>query len=296
MLTRLFVALGVLACVLPAGPARAEPLAVVAAFSILGDMVRQVGGDQVRVITLVGPNSDAHGYQPTPADARAVAGADLVVVNGLGLDTWLDRLIQAAGYKGRVVVASQGVTPIREEDEGKAKDDPHAWQDIANGRRYAATIAKGLGDSAPDRRAGFEAGLRAYDRRLADLDAWVRTELAAIPREKRRIITSHDAFGYFGKAYGIDLLAPVGLSTDAEPTPKGIARLIQQIKAEHIKALFFENMVDPRLVRQLARDAGAVVGGTLYSDSLSAPDGPAATYEAMFRHNIPVLVAAMKKN
>jgi zinc/manganese transport system substrate-binding protein len=269
-------------------PAAAEPLAVVASFSILGDMVRQVGGDDVRVTTLAGAGIDAHGYQPGPGDARLVAGADLVVVNGLAFDGWLNRLMVAAGYRGRVVAASEGIVPIGV--------DPHAWQDIANGRRYAANIAAGLIAAAPERRARFELHLQAYDRRLAELESWVRREMETVPRAKRRIITGHEAFGYFARAYGMAVLAPAGLSTEAEPSPKALARLIRQSRDEHVKAMFLENMADPRLIRQLARDSGAVIGGTLYSDSLSAPDGPAPTYEAMFRHNVAALVAAMGRN
>jgi zinc/manganese transport system substrate-binding protein len=283
---------------LAVAPAQARPLAVVTSFSILGDMIRQIGGDQVQVTALVGADGDVHVYQPAPADAEAVAHADVVIVNGLGLDGWLDRLARAAGSKAPLVVATRGIPPleIHEEDQRTTKDDPHAWQDLANGRIYVANIAAALEAAAPERRALFAAKAQAYDRRLADLDAWVRAQLAPIPPAKRKIITSHDAFGYFGRAYGVTLLAPVGLATDAEPRPQDVAQLIRQIRTEHIRAVFLENMSDPRLIRQLAQEGGAAIGGTLYSDSLSPPDGPAPTYEALFRHNVPLLVAAMREN
>jgi zinc/manganese transport system substrate-binding protein len=272
----------------------AEPVRVVASFSILGDMVGEIGGDRVKVITLVGADGDAHVYQPTPADAKAMRTADLIVVNGLGFESWFDRLKAAAEASAPVVVASAGVRTQVMEEEGHGRiTDPHAWQDLANGRIYVANIANALAAVRPDDAALFRANAAAYAQRLADLEGWVRGELNSIPRSERKIITSHDAFGYFGHAYGLDLIAPVGLSTEAEPTAKGIAALIRQMKSRNVKAVFFENMVDPRLVEQIAHDGGGVVGGTLYADALSSPQGPAATYEAMFRHNVAALKRAL---
>ncbi|CCG40409.1 metal ABC transporter substrate-binding protein [Magnetospirillum molischianum] len=291
------------------GHALAEPLKVVASFSILGDMVRQIGGDQVQVITLVGPNGDAHVYQPTPSDAKAIADADLIVVNGLGFEGWFARLFQASKSKALVAVASTGVTPHELKDEDEEGDeshrthghtdghggatDPHAWQSLANGRLYAGNIGEALAQVSPDRAEHFLAAAAAYSQRLGVLESWVHRELSAIPKAERRIITSHDAFGYFGKAYGIELLAPVGISTEAEPTAKDVAALIRQMKATKIRAIFIEAMTDPRLIQQIAKDGGGTVGGALYSDSLSPADGPAPTYEAMFRHNVEVLKAAL---
>jgi len=291
------------------GPALAEPLKVVASFSILGDMVRQIGGDQVEVTTLVGPNGDAHVYQPTPGDAKAIAEADLIVVNGLGFEGWFDRLFKASQSKALVAVASAGVVPLtmKDDDEGEAHHghthahdhghgtatDPHAWQSLANGRLYASNIGEALAQVAPDRAEHFLTAAAAYSQRLGVLEAWVHRELGAIPKADRRIITSHDAFGYFGKAYGVDLLAPVGLSTEAEPTAKEVAALIRQMKASKVRAIFIESMTDPRLIQQIAKDGGGTVGGVLYSDSLSPGNGPAATYEAMFRYNVGVLKAAL---
>jgi len=307
MLCRLAIlsALLIAAC----GPALAEPLKVVASFSILADMVRQIGGDQVEVTTLVGPNGDAHVYQPTPSDARAVAEANLIVVNGLGFEGWFDRLFKTAGGKALVAVASTGVKPLTMEDadrppphhgHGHGQDsghhgatDPHAWQSLANGRMYAATIGEALAQVAPDRADRFRTAAAAYAQRLGVLESWVNREVSAIPKSERKIITSHDAFGYFGKSYGIDFLAPAGNNTEAEPTARDVAALILQMKENKVRAVFIEAMTDPRLIRQIAKDGHGTVGGTLYSDSLSAADGPAPTYEAMFRHNVEALKAAL---
>jgi zinc/manganese transport system substrate-binding protein len=290
-----------LAQVAALGAARAaEPLQVVATFSVLGDLVQEVGGDRVAVTVLVPPGSDAHVYEPTPGDARALAATDLVVVNGLGMEGWITRLIDASGTKAHVAVASQGVqaqTMTEEEGEGAAVvTDPHAWQNIANGEIYVRNIAAALAAADPADAAVYQDRAAAYLEQLQDLDGWVRAQIGAVPAAKRRIITSHDAFGYFGRAYGVTFLAPVGISTDAEPTAAGLAALITQIEQEGVKALFVESMTSPRLVEQLARDAGAVVGGTLYSDSLAEAGGPADTYIKMFQHNVPAMVAAMQKN
>ncbi len=287
--------LALLAVLSPAA-AGAAPVKVVATFTILADMVRQVGGDRVDVTSLVGPDGDAHVYDPIPGDARAVAEADLLVVNGLDMEGWLDRLGDAAGYKGPVVVASKGVDALRIAEDGRTVPDPHAWQDLAQGRIYVANIADGLVRVDPAHAADYRANAERYSRTLAELDLWVRAELASVPPDRRRVITSHDAFGYFGRAYGITFLAPEGINTDAEVTARDLARLVLQVRRTRIKAIFLENMSDPRLVQQLAVETGATVGGTLYVDALSPPDGPAPTYVAMFRHNVPMLKAAMLAN
>ena len=260
-----------------------DKLKVVTTFTILGDMVRNVGREHVALTTLVGPNADAHVYEPTPADARALAQADLVVVNGLGFEGWIDRLVKASGYKGPVVVASEGVAPLTVEGN---RPDPHAWQDLANGRLDVANIARALVAADPAHAEDYRRRAEAYDRELAALDRDIRGRLDAFPADRRKVITSHDAFQYFGRAYGIDFRAPVGLSTESEPSAGEVAALVRQMRDEGIHALFVENITDPRLVEQLAREAGAVIGGTLYSDSLSGPTGPAPTYLDMFRHNV----------
>lgn len=230
--------------------------------------------------------------------------ADLVILNGLGFEPWGEKLLKASGTKAVAVKAAQGVKPRQMEAEEHGKEDhghghggkvtdPHAWQDLANGKLYVANIAKALTAARPAEAGTIQARADAYTKRLAELDAWVRAELGSIPKSGRKIITGHDAFGYFGKAYGLSLVAPVGISTEAEATPKDVAKLVRQMKAEKVKAVFMENMSDPRLVETLAKDAGGVVGGTLYADALSAADGPAATYEAMFRHNVTAIKAAL---
>jgi zinc/manganese transport system substrate-binding protein len=275
--------------------AMAAPLKVVATFSVLGDITSQIGGAAVQVTSLVGPGGDAHVFEPTPRDAKTLAAADLVVVNGMGLEGWLDRLIAVSGYKGPVAVASQGVPPLSPGGDQTAVD-PHAWQNLANGRIYVANIAAALDRAAPADAPQFDRQARRFEAEIDDLDAWVRQQIAQVPRAKRKIITSHDSFGYFGAAYGVTFLAPVGLSTEGEPTAAGFGRLVKQIRSEGIKALFIESMTDPRLVQQLARETGAVCDGPLYADTLSPAGGPADSYLAMFRHNVPAMVAAMQKN
>ncbi len=286
----------------------AEPaVKAIASFSILGDMVRQVGGERVQVITLVGPDGDAHVYQPTPADAKNVAAATIIFVNGLGFEGWIDRLIKAAGFKGPVIVSSKGVaslTMAAEEDEtvtphakGDAHDhrtiDPHAWQSLANGAIYVRNIADALVAVDPAGANLYRANAERYLAAIASLDQEVRSAIASLPADRRTIVTSHDAFGYFAQAYGMTFLAPEGVSTEAEASARDVARLIKQIRAQKIPAVFMENVTDPRLIEQIRRETGATIGATLYSDALSPPDGPAATYLAMFRHNVAALTQAL---
>ncbi len=278
----------------PVGTRAADgKLEVVASFSILGDIVKNVGGDRVAVTTLVGPDGDAHVFEPTPADARAVAAADVVFVNGLGLEGWMERLIQSSDYKGPVVTASEGVKSRTMEEDGATVTDPHAWQDLANGRIYVENVAAGLAAADPRGAEAYRAAAAAYSAEIAAKDKWVRAELAGVPAGQRRIITSHDAFGYFGAAYGVTFVAPVGVSTEAEPSAAGMAQLIRQMRSEDIKVVFLENMTSPKLVETLASEAGARVGGTLFSDALSPPGGPADSYLKMFDNNLPQLKAAM---
>ena len=266
---------------------------VVTSISILSDLVKNVGGTHVAVTELIGPDSDAHAFEPSPADAKALAGARLVVVNGLGLEGWLDRLVAASGYQGPVTVASQGVAPREMDEDGQIEADPHAWQDLANGKLYVENIARGLAAADPAHAADYAANAKAYLGELGATGSWVRAELAKVPAAQRKVVSSHDAFGYFGAAYGVEFAAAQGVSEDAEPSAAELKQLIDQIRAEHIKVLFFENALNPRLIEQIARETGAVVGGTLYADALSAPGGPADSYLGMFRHNVPLLRDAM---
>jgi zinc/manganese transport system substrate-binding protein len=266
-----------------------RPLRVVASFSILADMVREIGGSAVEVAALVGPDSDAHVFQPSPADARRLANADLVVVNGLGFEGWMDRLVRSSGYRGAVVVASEGV-PVRRMGR---EPDPHAWQDLANAQRYAANLRDAMARARPAFAAEIDQRCASYIERLQALDREVRARFDAVPRQHRRVISSHDAFGYFGAAYGIEFLAPQGMNTDSEPSAASVARLIDQIRREDVRAVFVENISDPRLVQRIAREGGGVVGGRLYSDALSAPGTEADTYLKLFAHNATTIASAL---
>lgn len=311
------LAAGLAGPALAQAPAPAQKLPVVASFSILGDFVKQVGGDRVAVTTIVGPNGDAHVYQPTPADAKAVAAAKVVFVNGLGFEGWMDRLIKASGTKAPIVVATKGITPRTgfEDDDDKpagkdkhahGKDkhdhkdahdhggiDPHAWQSIANAKIYVANVRDGLIAADPDGRDAYTANAAAYTAKLDALEAEVKTAMAKIPADQRRIITSHDAFGYFGEAYGLTLIAPEGVSTESEASAKDVGRIIRQIKAQKIPAVFVENVTDPRLIQRIAKESGAKVGGELYSDALSDDKGPASTYIDMMHSNVRELSTAL---
>ncbi len=280
-----------------AGPAAAaDRIKVVASFSILGDMVAAIARDKAEVTTLVGPNSDAHMFEPSPADAKAVNEADLIFVNGLGLDGWMERLAAAAGSHVRIVTATAGIRPRTMEEDGAQTVDPHAWQDLKNGVAYAQTIASALSEADAVNAESYRSAADTYIRELEELDREVRRQIETVPEEKRRVITSHDAFGYFGAAYGVDFLAAEGINTEAETTARNLARLMDQIKDKGIKALFIETIADPRMMEMIATETGAEMGGALYSDALSEPSGPAPHYTDMFRANVPKLVSAMLRN
>jgi zinc/manganese transport system substrate-binding protein len=291
------LALALTAFAATAPRAKAQPtqkIPVVASFSILADLTRQVGGDKVEVKSLVGPDGDVHVYQPSPADAQSLAKAKLIVINGFALEGWMSRLIAAAGAKAPVVTATKGVTPREGDAESGEKGvDPHAWQSIANAKIYIANILAGLVAADPADADFFRARAKEYDAELDAIDVKVRAAIAEIPAADRRIITTHDAFGYFGQAYGFAFIAPEGLSTESEPSARDVARLIVQIRKEKAPAVFLENISDPRLMQRIAEESGAKIGGTLFSDSLSPPDGPAATYIAMMEHNISELKEAL---
>ncbi len=310
------------------------PTPVVATFSVLGDMVKRIGGEHVALTTLVGPDGDAHVYQPTPADARAVSGATVLVVNGLQFEGWLDRLIDASDFDGMRVVATDGIEPIAfdddhddhaeaghdddhddhaeaathdhdddHEDEAHAEEDhdhhhhgafdPHAWQSLGNAAAYVDNITAALAQNDPANAADFYQNRAAYVAEIEALDAEIREIVAALPAERRTVVTSHDAFQYFAGEYGLTFIAPQGLSTESEASAKDVARLIQQIRERGIRAVFIENIGDARLLRQIADETEAVIGGTLYPDALSGPDGPASTYLDMMRHNATTLAQAL---
>jgi zinc/manganese transport system substrate-binding protein len=278
---------------LSGGADAADKIKAVASFSILGDMVSQVGGDRVDVITLVGPDGDAHVYEPTPADAKNLAAARILFINGLGFEGWMERLDKSSGFKGKAVVASTGVKSRQMVEDEKTITDPHAWQSLANGKLYVANIRDGLIAVDPAGKAVYEANATKYLDAIAKEEAIVQQTLASLPKERRKIITSHDAFGYFGAAYGLEVIAPEGVSTESEASAKDVAKIIRQIKAENIPAVFMENITDHRLLDQIAKETSAKIGGTLYTDALSPPSGPAGTYLDMFRNNIVTLAEAL---
>lgn len=294
---------GLALAALPSSVFAQDKMPVVASFSVLADFVKQVGGDRVSVSSLVGPNGDAHVYSPTPADAKAMTAAKLVVINGLHLEGWLPRLIKSSGTKATVVTATKGIKPIEAtEEEHDAKgghghdhghDDPHAWQDIANARIYVANIRDALAAADPAGKASYDANATAYLARLDVVEGEVKAAVARIPADRRKAITTHDAFGYFVKAYGIDFIAPQGVSTESEASAKDVARIIRQIKAQKVPAVFLENISNPRLIEQIARESGAKIGGELYSDALSDASGPAGTYIDMMKHNISEIEKAL---
>lgn len=283
------LAVWLLGAVLIVSPARADSLNVVASFSILADFVRNVGGDKVKVTSLVGPNSDVHVYTPAPSDAKTVAAAQLVVINGLGLEGWLPRLLQSSGSKAEAVVATKGITPLKRGSDA----DPHAWQSVANAKIYVTNIRDALDAIDPADAGIFNANAMRYLAALDALDSEVREAIAKISPERRKLIATHDAFGYLAADYGISFIAPSGVSTEAEPSARDIAQIIHQIRAEKIPAVFLENISDDRLMGRIAAETGARVGGTLFSDSLTDEKGAAPTYIDLVRHNIKVLTSAL---
>jgi len=274
--------------------AMAKTLNVVTSFSVLGDMVQQVGGEHVHVDTLVGPDGDPHTFEPSPKDSVLLSKADVVVVNGLGLEGWLDRLVKASGFKGKLVVASEGVKTHMLDEDGKTVTDPHAWNSAANGALYAQNILAGLVKADPQDEAALNASGQKYIAQLKEIDGWAKARFNAIPLAKRKVLTSHDAFGYFGRAYGVTFMAPQGLSSESEASAAQVGALINQIKADGVHTWFMENQLDPRLVKQIATATGAQPGGELYPEALSKPGGVADSYVKMLRHNVESLANSMK--
>jgi zinc/manganese transport system substrate-binding protein len=309
-----------------ASSASAADLKVVASFSIIADFSRNVGGDLVEISTLVGPDGDAHVYEPRPADAAALEGADVVLVNGLQFEGFMSRLIEASGTKASVVEVSKGIEPLKtaeeehhHEDEAHAESehdraggekaeaghdhgheghhhgefDPHAWQSIHNAEIYVKNIADAFCEADKAGCATYRANSEAYVAKLGELEAEVKAAIEAVPADKRTVITSHDAFGYFEHEYGLKFIAPEGISTEAEASAADVAKLIDQVKHDKASAIFLENITNPRLIEQISTETGIKIGGTLYSDSLSKSDGPAATYIDMFRYNVNTMKAAI---
>jgi zinc/manganese transport system substrate-binding protein len=266
-----------------------EKINVVASFSILGDFAKNVGGDRVNVTTLVGPNSDVHVYTPAPAEAKKIADAKLVIINGLGLEGWLPRLVQSSGSKAAIVTATSGIAPRKRGSDA----DPHAWQSVVNAKIYVANIRDALIAADLGGAPAYRTNADMYLTKLDALDREVRVAVAQVPEARRKVISTHDAFGYFAAAYGVAFIAPQGVSTESEPSARDIAAIITQIKTQKIPAVFLENISDPRLMRRISAETGARIGGTLYSDGLTAENGDAPTYIDMVRHNIKALTSAL---
>lgn len=286
-------------------PAGVAPVRVVASFSILGDLVKQVGGPLVAVDLLVGPNADMHAFQPSPADSKKLAGAKLVVINGLGLEGWVERMTKASGYTGPVVVAAKGLKPIakpkekgHDHDHGHGhdhgKDDPHAWQSVGNVKLYVANIRDGLSAVDPANKPTYAANADAYLKQLDALDRDIKAAFEGVPKDRRKVITAHQAFRYYGAAYGIEFRGAKGVTEESEPSAREIADLIKLIKKEKVRALFVENTSNRRLLDRIAQETDAKVGGTLFSDALSDATGPAPTYIDMMRANTKALADALK--
>ncbi|WP_428246061.1 metal ABC transporter substrate-binding protein [Ferrovibrio sp.] len=291
-------------------PAQAqEKLKVIASFSILADIVQQVGGERLAVTTLVPAGGDAHVFQPSPADARAVASADILIANGLNFETWLDRLVAASGFKGRRIVAAQGIQPRKlaghdhaghshgpaDAKSGGQQDDPHVWHDLQRMQAYVANIVAGLAAADPQHAEGYRQRGATYAAELKALDAWASAQFESVPRAYRKVITQHDAFGYLADRYLINFLAPQGMNTESEASAEAVAQLIRQIKRQRVQALFFENVVNPRLIEQIAKEAKVTVGGRLYSDALGPKGGEADSYLGLYRLNVERLVGAMRR-
>ena len=279
-----------------AGNAHAGEIKAVASFTVLADVVKQVGGDHVHVHSLVAPNGDPHEFEPAPADAKQLKDAAVVFVSGEGLEGWMDRLITASGYKGKPVTVSTGIKTHEMEEDGQTVTDPHVWNDPLNVKIWVKNIETALAAADPADAKDFQRNAAAYTKKLDAMDAFARKSFASVPADHRKVLTSHDAFSYFGREYGVTFLSPVGVSTEAEASAGDVAKLIEQIKQNGVTAYFFENSNDPRLVKQIAKATGAKPGGELYVESLSTSDGPAPTYEKMFRGNVEKLAAAMQKN
>jgi zinc/manganese transport system substrate-binding protein len=266
-----------------------ERLNIVASFSILGDFVRNVGGERVNVTTLVGADGDVHVYTPAPADARKIADAKLVIINGLGLEGWLPRLVQSSGGNAAIVAATNGIAPLKIHSDA----DPHGWQSVPNAKIYVANIRDALVAADPADAETYRANAERYLAQLDGLDREVRGAIADIPPNRRKVISTHAAFGYFAAAYGIEFIAPTGVSTESEASARDIAGIITQVRSAKIPAVFLENVSDPRLMRRISAETGARIGGTLYSDSLTGEKGDAPTYIDMVRHNIKALTSAL---
>lgn len=281
------------------------PVVVVTSFSILSDITREIGQDRIKVLEIVGPGQDVHSFQPAPRDVQKLIGANLILINGLGLEGWIPRMVEASGYQGKVVkIAEQLPQLLKLEEEHEhhhqhhhhhADYDPHVWQDPLLMKLYVNYITNALTAVDPEGKLSYEMNAKNYQTKLDQLHQWVENALAEIPIKKRQVITAHDAFAYLGKRYHIHFMAPQGTSTESEASAKDVAALVEQIRKTKVRALFIENINNPKLIKTLAREAKTKIGGELYSDAL-AKEPPADTYLGMYRYNIQTLVAGLKRN
>ncbi|EKE09369.1 MAG: hypothetical protein ACD_16C00190G0017 [uncultured bacterium] len=272
----------------------AKPL-VVTTFSILQDMVHVIGQDKIEIRNLVGPNQDVHVFEPRPENAKDLTQANLVINNGLGFEGWLDRLIKASGFQGQIAVASKGVRPIIYGSRRRRIVDPHAWHSLENAQIYVDNIVEALTTLLPKETSFFKAQAKAYKKSLKILQKKIYKNLKDIPPEMRTVISNHNAFDYLGQDYNIKFYAPLGISTDSEPSAKVIAKLIERIRKEKIRALFVENISNRRLLEQISKETGVKIAGVLYSDALSEPGTEADTYLKMMTFNLSSLVKALKE-
>lgn len=294
-----------------ASVAAAAPMSVISSFSILGDVAKQIGGERVAVTNLVGPDQDAHVYQLTPRDIRTLGQAKLVLLNGLGLEgAQLERVVKQGTVPYAMV--TKGIKALAAEEHDHDHDhhdhdhgdhahghshgglDPHVWHDPVLMQAYAANVAKALTFADPQGKAYYQQRLSAYQNRLKELNIWAAAQLQPIPVAKRKVLTAHAAFAYLGKRYQIQFVAPQGVSTESEASAKTVAAIITQVKRDNITAVFVENIKDRRLIDRLSKETGAKVQGALYSDALSGPKGPAATYIDLMRHNVSQLANGLK--
>lgn len=285
--------LAALVLLLPLSLSAADKPQVVTSFSILADLTQEIAGTHIELINLVAADEDAHVFEPSPQNAQALLKADLIIANGLGFEPWLERLLASSQAPGKRIDASAGVLPIMLKQHGEQVPDPHAWQSLSNAEIYLHNIAQALSQIDPAHAADYATRRDAYLARLHILREQANKQLNSLPANRRKVVTSHDAFGYFGQAWQLQFIAPQGLSTTDQPSAADVAQLIRQLRSEGVRAVFVENIRDSRLIKQIADEAGATVGGTLYSDALAA-SGPASTYLGMFQHNLDTLMAALK--
>jgi ABC-type Zn uptake system ZnuABC Zn-binding protein ZnuA len=261
---------------------------VLSTASMMNDMAKNIGGDNFSYSTVVPIGSDPHLYEPTPGDARACHGASIILMNGLTFEGWLAKLIENSGTEAQIKTITEGVVAIASEQYTNATD-PHAWMSAANGLIYSQNIRDVFIAFIPEKEQEFRSNYTRYKADIEALDQYISRKIASIPEEKRILITSHDAFQYYGRRYHISLEAILGTSTDADVQTSDVQRLNEVIRTTPVPAVFIESTISPRLLGQIAKDNGIVIGGKLYADSLSEEDGPAGTYLKMLRYNTDVI-------